>query len=720
MVTSAWLIPLFPILAFLVILAMGRRALGQGAGIGVAMLGLSLLLSLGVLFGTLRTSGAERLVVHDLPWVMLGSVRIDVGYLVDPLTSIMLIVVTVVGLLVQIYSIGYMAGDPRYPLFYAYLNLFTAAMLGLVLANNLVMLYACWEVMGLTSYLLIGFWFEKPSAARAAKKAFMVTRVGDIGFFFGILLLIAVTGTTNLSRLVLGTPAFTGGPGGGGGIEAGAVLLALKTTAGGATALGWIAMLIFCGAIGKSAQFPLHVWLPDAMEGPTPVSALIHAATMVAAGVYLIARMYPVFTAAGPISLLGVTATPLQFVAWIGMITGLLASLIALTQPDIKRILAYSTISQLGFMLFALGIGAFTAATFHLMTHAFFKALLFLGSGSVIHGSGTQDIWEMGGLKAKMPTTFRTFLVGYLALAGIPRLSGFWSKDAILDHAFHESRLLWSFGLLSAFLTAFYMTRLMRVVFGGIWRGPAPSEAVPSTNSGGGWTAVLGAQGAAAVSDHGQDATPPAGPPHGEPHESPWVMTGPLVLLAALAAVAGLIGTPFTNWYGSFVFAGAPSEPAPVAPLTLGLMALSTVVALSGIVLGTALYPNGRFRYPHLSDNRAAMACYRWSLNKLYFDELYWRVLVVPTLALTRLASHFDQRIIDGIVNGAAGLTLLISQLYRLFDTYVIDGLVNLVAWIPKQLGRTLRYVQTGQIQAYLLGLCCGAILLFWLFLRMI
>jgi proton-translocating NADH-quinone oxidoreductase chain L len=719
MVAHAWLIPLFPMLAFGSILGLGRRAPGRGAGVGVAMLGLSLLLSLGVLGETIHAVGSARLFVRDVPWAALGSVRLDVGYLVDPLTSVMLVVVTVVGLLVQVYSVGYMEGDPRFPLFYAYLSLFTAAMLGLVLASNLLVLYACWEVMGLTSYLLIGFWFEKPSAARAAKKAFMVTRVGDIGFFFGILLLIAATGTINLRDLVMDSPALVGGTASGAGIDAGSALLALKATVGGATVLGWIAMLIFCGAIGKSAQFPLHVWLPDAMEGPTPVSALIHAATMVAAGVYLVARMYPVFTAAGPVALLGVTASPLQFVAWIGMTTTLLASVIALTQPDFKRILAYSTISQLGTMTFALGIGAFTAATFHLMTHAFFKALLFLGSGSVIHGTGTQNIWEMGGLRRKMPTTYRTFLVGALALAGIPPLAGFWSKDAILDHAFHENRLFWSLGLLGAFLTAFYMTRLTQVVFGGEWRGTALTP-VPSLEAEEASAALRASHGDAAGAAGGRHDAPHAGLPSREPHESPRVMTGPLLLLAALAVAAGWVGTPAKNWYGSYVFASAPAGQEPIEPMTLGLMAVSTLVALCGIGLGVVLYPNGRFRFPRLADNPAAMACYRFSLNKLYLDELYWRVLIVPLLAGTQFAARFDQRIIDGIVNAAGYLTLLISQLYRLFDSYVVDGVVNLVAWIPKQVGRTLRYVQTGQIQAYLLGLCFGAILLFWLFLRMV
>jgi NADH-quinone oxidoreductase subunit L len=684
MVAYAWLIPLFPLLAFAVILALGRRAPGQGARIGVGMVALSLLLSLGVLWQTAMSQGTERFHVVDLPWFVLGNARIMAGFLVDPLTVVMLIVVTGVGLMVQIYSIGYMHGDPRFPLFYAYLSLFTAAMLGLVLANSLLLLYACWEVMGLTSYLLIGFWFERPSAMRAAKKAFMVTRLGDIGLFFGTLSLIAHTGTSTFSDLILGSPAERG-------IDAGPALLALKAAAGGTTLLGWTALLIFCGAIGKSAQFPLHVWLPDAMEGPTPVSALIHAATMVAAGVYLVARLYPVFQAAGPVALLGVTATPLHWVAWIGILTALLASLIALTQPDIKRILAYSTISQLGTMIFGLGVGAYTAALFHLTTHAFFKALLFLGSGSVILGTGTQDIWEMGGLARKMRTTFLTFLVGSLALAGIPPLSGFWSKDAILDHAFHHQPGLWALGLLGSFLTAFYMTRLMQVAFGGEWRGPQRTH----------------------ETGHQENHS------HALPHESPWVMTGPLVVLAVLAAVAGLIGTPFANFYGQFVFVGSHPREETAAPLMLGLMGVSTAVALAGIASGVYLYPNGRFRLAHLAKSPGAMVWYRLSYHKFYFDELYWAALVVPLLRITRVAALFDGRFIDGIVNGVGWVTLLLARLYRLVDLYVIDLVVNLVGWVPKQTGRALRYIQTGQVQDYLLGLCFGALVLFWLLLRM-
>jgi NADH-quinone oxidoreductase subunit L len=436
------------------------------------------------------------------------------GWLVDSMTAIMLVVVTTVAAMVQIYSHGYMAGDPRFPRFYAYLSLFTMAMLALVLANNLVELFIAWELMGLASYLLIGYWFEKPAAMRAAKKAFIVTRVGDMGLFFGIALLVGTVGTTDFMGLVVArpdgrlpadtqgwisplavsagpailektAPVHTYGPEGAlrhglgeahaehappiapasGPINDAAAPVpdptAVDSARGFMVLLGICALLIFCGAIGKSAQFPLHVWLPDAMEGPTPVSALIHAATMVAAGVYLVARMYPVFDYGGPLMFGGATFRPLDVVAVIGTITALMAALIALTQPDIKRILAYSTCSQLGFMMAGLGCGGtiigsglsrpgleapafvhlgFTAGIFHLMTHAFFKGLLFLGSGSVIHGTGTQDVWEMGGLRRFMPKTFWPYFIGYLALAGVPLLSGFFSKDLILDAAWEFNK----------------------------------------------------------------------------------------------------------------------------------------------------------------------------------------------------------------------------------------------------------------------------------------
>jgi NADH-quinone oxidoreductase subunit L len=737
MVTSdAWVIAALPALAFVLILATGKRGPLQGAGIGVPAILLSLLLSVAVLFETIHGQGHRtgdgRLPVlcqtfnHEFPWLALGSTRLQFGWMVDPLTAVMLIVVTVVAGMVQIYSVGYMRGDPRFSLFYAYLSLFTAAMLGLVLANNLVLLYVCWEVMGLTSYLLIGFWFEKPEAARAAKKAFVVTRLGDVAFFFGIAWLIWETGTADLSRLVLGAQ-------GTGPIGPGPDLLKLGSVA----AVTWIAILLFGGSIGKSAQFPLHVWLPDAMEGPTPVSALIHAATMVAAGVYLVARMYPVFIVGmqAPVSFLGLTTTPLALVTWIGVITALLASLIALTQPDIKRILAYSTISQLGYMMIGLGLGSLAAGTFHLMTHAFFKALLFLAAGSVIHGAGTQEIWEMGGLRRKMPVTFATFLIGTLALSGIPPLAGFWSKDAILDAAWLHpdssfGKTVFALGLFGAFLTAFYMTRLMQVTFAGEWRGGAAlgtgEEALgpvtadlPLSHQ---EPAGVGRPTARSQEPERSDVMEepeagdrlPAG--HHGPHESPRVMLVPLMVLAALSVVAGWVGTPWANAYAAFVRYGGGTAEHHGA--NYPLMATSFGVALAGIVLGRALYPNGRFALAHLKNSSLAMGLYRLSRSQFYFDDIYWRLFVTPLFRATRLAWWLDRNVVDGIVNATGWLTVQVSKVYRLFDLWVVDGLVNLCGWLTKKAGQGLRYAQSGQIQNYVLVIFLGAILIVWLFFQ--
>jgi NADH-quinone oxidoreductase subunit L len=672
----AWVIPALPLAAFPLTLATGRRGPLAGAGWGIAAIFLSLVLSLVILGETIQSGG--EIVVRDIEWLAIGATLLRFGTIVDPLSSVMLVVITVVAAMVEVYSLGYMKDDPRFSLYYGYLSLFTAAMLGLVLASNLVLLYACWEVMGLTSYLLIGFWFEKPEAMRAAKKAFLVTRVGDIAFFFGIAWLISVAHTVDLEPLLFprGESDFVPALGA-------TVLLA------GQAAATWIALLLFGGAVGKSAQFPLHVWLPDAMEGPTPVSALIHAATMVAAGVYLVARMFAIFQLGALASEQGAqTVNPLHVVAWVGLFTALMAGCIALTQPDIKRVLAYSTISQLGYMMVGLGLGSMVAATFHLMTHAFFKALLFLGSGSVIHGAGTQDIREMGGLKKVMPVTWRTFMIGTFALAGVPPLAGFWSKDAILDVAWLHpdaafGKTIFALLLGGAVLTAFYMTRLTQVVFEGEWRGGV-SE-----------------QGAHAHSDG-----------HHLPHESPRVMLGPLTVLAVLAVVAGLVGTPFANAYAHFVLVKESGEHLH-GPNWL-VMGLSVLAAASGIAAGRALYPRGQFALAQLARNPTAMALYRFSLGKFYFDELYGRIFVTPLFWVTRWAAWTDARVVDGLVNLIGWLTVRLSRLYRLFDTYVVDGLVNLTGWATKRSGEALRLVQTGQVQSYLLVLFLGAVALVW------
>ncbi|HEY3298874.1 MAG TPA: NADH-quinone oxidoreductase subunit L, partial [Armatimonadota bacterium] len=417
-----WLIPVLPLAAFVLILITGRKGWGQGAYIGIAGIVASFALSVLIATRTVLVAfnGHEfEPVLGSTVWAIIGTKAIHMGFAVDQLTAMMLIVVTLVASLVQIYSTGYMHGDERYPRFFAYLSLFSAAMLALVIADNLLLFYISWELVGLSSYLLIGFWFQRPSAMRAAKKAFIVTRLGDVGFFLGLLLIFAQTGELNFTRIFAALPSLA------------------NATFWGVPVLPLAGLLLFMGAVGKSAQFPLHVWLPDAMEGPTPVSALIHAATMVAAGVYLVGRMYPVFAYQDH-------SITLQVVAIIGAITAIFAATIALVQEDIKRVLAYSTISQLGYMMLGLGLGpaGYTAGLFHLMTHAFFKANMFLGSGSVIHGTGTQNMHEMGGLAKKMPRTYWTFMAGYLALAGFPLTAGFFSKDEILLEAFNTNMVL--------------------------------------------------------------------------------------------------------------------------------------------------------------------------------------------------------------------------------------------------------------------------------------
>src|SRR6516164_5328613 len=476
MTPYAWLIPLFPLAAFVAIIFRGERLPGRGAFVSIAAIVLAGLAGLQVL-GEVATTGARADLTYR--WATLGNRPLTVGFVVDPLSAVMLAMVGIVASLITIYSVGYMRGDPRYPRFFAYLSLFQFSMLFLVLADNFLFMYAGWELVGLCSYLLIGFWFERPPAARAALKAFITTRVGDFSMMIGILIFFLHTGTLSFTGVFQG-------------IQAGQIGGPLLTLA---------AVLVFGGAVGKSAQVPLQVWLPDAMEGPTPVSALIHAATMVAAGVYLVARTYPLF-------ILSPGRDALSVVAWIGGITALLGATMGVVEDDIKRVLAYSTMSQLGYMFLGLGALGYSAGMFHLITHAVFKALLFLAAGSVIHAVGTNDLKRMGGLARAMPATYRTFLVGTLALTAIPPFAGFFSKDAVLAAAYAHDRVLWGMGLAGAFLTALYMGRLCWYAFAGPYRG--------------------------GEGDHA-----------GSPHDAPAVMTVPLVILAALATVLGFVGAEF-------------------------------------------------------------------------------------------------------------------------------------------------------------------------------
>ena len=630
---NAWLILALPFAAFLGIVAftLGHKRLS--GYLTIAGVGGAFLVSVGVLAAV--TAGGS---VHlSFPWYVLGETHFELGLLIDPLTAIMLIVVTGVSLVVQIYSQGYMHGDPGYSRYFAFMALFTTSMLGLVLAPNFLQLYIFWELVGLCSYLLIGFWYRKPEAAAAAKKAFITTRLGDLGLLIGILLLYWNTGTFSFGGIAQVIAGHTLPEG-------------LITTA---------AVLVFCGAVGKSAQFPLHVWLPDAMEGPTPVSALIHAATMVAAGVYLVARAFEIFSA---------SPTAMLVVAVIGAITAFLAASMGLVMTDIKRVMAYSTISQLGYMMLALGVGSYLGGVTHLANHAFFKALLFLGAGSVIHATGAQDMDEFSGLGSKMKITAGTLLVGSLSLAGIFPFSGFWSKDEILAGALQRTDnpllvFLGLVGVLVAGMTAFYIARMWLRTFTGEFRTPAPA----------------GAHGGGHGSHEG----------HGSVHESPWVMTVPLIALAIPALLSGLLGSDLTGqWYGHFL-EGAEFHPESLNPLVAGG---STIVALGGLFLAWATYSKKWISAPAVQ--RQFSGVHRWLVNKYYLDDLYlWLIRRV-------------------VIGG--------SDAFQWFDLHIVDGVVNGVGRTLAATGSALRESQTGRVQNYGLAFFGGVVIVvvFTVFLR--
>jgi NADH-quinone oxidoreductase subunit L len=610
----AWLIPLFPLLGTLVNAFFGRTIGSRAHWVAVPALGLAFVSSCGVFLGVV---GGGAYTGDLFPWIAAGSFKTAVTLHVDALSAVMLLVVTGVGFLIHVYSAGYMHGDPGYARFFTYLNLFVFSMVMLVLAGNFLLLYVFWEAVGLCSYLLIGFWYERKSAADAGKKAFIVNRVGDFGFGLGIMLIWTTFGTVNYAEV-----------------------FAKADTSVGVGTYTAITLLLFMGACGKSAQLPLYTWLPDAMEGPTPVSALIHAATMVTAGVYMVARCHKLFEMA-PVSL--------EVVAWVGGLTAVFAATIGLVQNDIKRVLAYSTISQLGYMFVGVGVGAYAAGIFHLVTHAFFKALLFLGAGSVIHGlGGEQDLRRMGGLASHMRATTVTFVIGAAGLAGLPLLAGFFSKDAILAATLHEGHgILFVLLLAGAFMTAFYTFRLVFLAFFGHSR--------------------LSHEAAHHV------------------HESPAVMTVPLMVLAALTLVAGLAlgregahGTPFARFL------------EPVFPLAEGahgwlVPALSVVAAVGGVLLAWLMYS----RRPVSAEaiGRPRNAVHRLLLDKYYVDELYDALFVLPGYDLCRwCARQVDQKVIDGLVNGLA---------------------VVVVAWAAG-----LRRLQTGYVMNYALGMLVGAVAL--------
>jgi len=620
-----WLIFLLPLFSFIIISFFVRpfvRPESRIAGyITITALTASLALSIWVLTAVMSAPLHELPIPHrylpvpDISWLVIeGGLTIHLGLMVDSLTAVMLVVVTVVSLMVQIYSQGYMRGDPGYHRYYAFMSLFTASMLGLVLADNLLFLFVFWELVGLCSYLLIGFWFHRPAAANAAKKAFIVTRLGDFGFLAAILLLFSRTGTFDIGQLHM---------------------YAIAGTLAGTT-LTWAAIGIFAGAVGKSAQFPLHIWLPDAMEGPTPVSALIHAATMVAAGVFLVARTFPLFEH---------SAQALTTVAIIGGFTAIFAASMGLVMTDIKRVLAYSTISQLGYMMLGLGTGGVAIGIFHLFNHAFFKALLFLGAGSINHATGTFDMRLMGGLRKVMPWTYATFVIASLSIAGIWPLSGFWSKDEILASSLANQPVLFYLAMLTVFMTAFYMFRVVFMTFGGEYRGGSPEA-------------------------------------HGHPHESPPVMVTPMVILAVLAVVSGLwnVAGHFDVFMGhgethSFVqgFFGILTHPLPW---------LSLIMAGLGILLAYAIYSAKALSAERIGSLFSPL--YTLFYEKYWFDELYENTLVKTAL-----------------VNGFfAGLQQL--------DTYGVDGAVNGVANGAMAGGRAIRRAQTGQLQLYGLAIGIG------------
>ena len=628
------LIPILPFIAFLVIGLFGRWIGRRAHWIAVPAVLASLLFSI-ISFVAVLLHGPRDLVFYT--WAVSGSFQATIGLHVDALTAVMMLLVTIVSALVHIYTIGYMHGDRGYARFFAIIALFTFSMLMLVMANNFLQLFVFWEAVGLCSYLLIGHWYERPSAAGAATKAFIVNRVGDFGFVLGIFLIFAMVGSLDYDKVFLQMPVHVGHT--------------ISFFGFGVDVVTLIALLLFLGAIGKSAQFPLHIWLPDAMEGPTPISALIHAATMVTAGVFMVARLIPIFS---------LSPVAMGTIAAVGAATALFAATIAVTQNDIKRVVAYSTVSQLGYMVMACGLGASVAGIFHLLTHGAFKALLFLCCGSVIHAlSGEQDLRRMGGLKTQLPITYVTFYIGALALAGIPPLAGFVSKDEILFKAFSAGGMgvfYWGVGVATVFLTAFYSFRLVYTIFHGASR--VDSRVALSV------------------------------------HESPRVMTIPLIVLAVLSVTIGWTGLPIPGFNGIEAFLGpvllSGTHTEPAAGLQFQLMFISIAVALAGWMAARYFYLS-RPDLPGRIAERAG-ALYRLSFNKWYVDELYDKIFVRST---NRAADHLwrrvDIRVIDGAVNGLGSATL---------------------AW-----ARVFRQVQSGLLQHYALVMVAGLFVILSIYL---
>jgi len=750
-----WLIPLLPGIGAAINGLVGIRSFSRqvAAAVACTMMTLALGLSLIAFWQLLGLPPDARFydvtVAEWIPRIPLqthdgfGFFEVGWGFRLDPLSGVMILVVTGIGTLIHVYSTAYMHDEPRggYARFFCYLNLFCFFMLMLVLGNNFLVMFVGWEGVGLCSYLLIGYWYEKKSAGDAGKKAFITNRIGDWGFVLGVFLVYYTFGTLDFRA-----------------VQDAAAALPVEALQWGV--LSTICLLLFIGATGKSAQIPLYVWLPDAMEGPTPVSALIHAATMVTAGVYMLGRNAVLFSQAPMV---------LQIVAIVGVLTALMAASIGLVQYDIKRVLAYSTVSQLGYMFTAIGVGAFSAGVFHLMTHAFFKALLFLGSGSVIHAmAGEQDMRRMGGLKKYLPVTYATMMIGTLAIAGIVPLSGFFSKDEILFRAFLANKVIWVIAVATALMTAFYMFRLMAMTFMGGYRGPAWEAAGAAAvhtaaTHGAPHPADPHAHGQAHLKDHEVSHGPAEphdhaeahadaghghaaahddahgghghGPWHG-PHESPTPMTFPLMALAVGALVAGFVGVPaalggnnaiehflepsFTaSHHEAAPAAAADASPAAGGPaggeheaphasagVEIGLMLFSLAIAVTGILVARKFYVTS----PEISEQMAGRfaGAHRTLSNKYYVDELYGATAIAGTFASGRKLWTFDRKVVDGAVNGTGWLTVISSWFSGLTDRTIVDGVVNLVGWVVQESSLVFRRFQTGLVQNYALLMLFG------------
>ncbi|NOS71835.1 MAG: NADH-quinone oxidoreductase subunit L [Verrucomicrobia bacterium] len=688
-VKTLWLIPALPMLAAGLSALAPQRCRKFSASLAIGSMVIAFALSVCALRQSILCGEGAR-DVFNFEWLRFAAGDpgiLKLGWVLDPLTAVMLVMVTFVGLLIFIYSVGYMAHDENFTRFFTFLSLFAAAMLGIIIANSLLLLFMSWELVGLSSYLLIGFWYHKPSAAAAAKKAFITTRIGDVFFFLGIMWLYHETGTLLFYDDGAGCME-----------QSSLAKMVAQTTGIGMAVSTAIGLLIFAGAAGKSGQVPLHVWLPDAMEGPTPVSALIHAATMVAAGVFLVARVYPLMGAHADG---GATETvALQVVTWIGAITAVFAASIAVAQNDIKRILAYSTVSQLGYMMMGLGVGGVAVGMFHLITHAFFKALLFMGAGSVIHGCHEeQDIRYMGGIRKFMPVTFLTYAVGMAALAGVIPLAGFWSKDAILHSAngWSISQVPFYLGVTGAFLTAFYMTRQVAFVFFGDYRKGQRAD-VHSSDA------------------HDKKTKTPhiVAYKEGHPHESPAVMTVPLVILAVCTIALGFVGTPAWPWFQSFL---GEHHGAGFSRDVIELMVISSVIVFGGLVLGRRLYGRKSVQRADEPDvlEKLPLGMHTWFARKYGIDELYEMTVIRFNAWFARACAFLDEWVWGSAVLLVSYLTSGLGWVSDAFDKFVINLGFDQGCHGVTRGGKLMSRLQDGRVQNYLrvIGVALVVLVLF-------